>query len=1191
MKSRTGYGLLRVICFLVIFLFSSAGGVFLSAQTYQGRILGTITDASGAVLAGAKVTVTNTATGVSRNLVSNSSGEYIAPDLDPGPYRVIVEAAGFKKAESTPVVLEVGRDLSINMRLVPGAVSETMEVSAQDTQVDTTDSTLNGVLENKAINELPLQGRDFQNLLPLHPGVQRTPGGGFQSITSNGNRPDDNNFFIDGATDNDIYYGESVVNEAGIAGTPASFLPLDAIQEFNTQESPSAEFGFKPGVVMNLGLKSGTNDIHGTAYYFTRNSAVDARNFFDPGPGPVSALIMHQFGVSLGGPIKKDKLFYFVNYEGIRDKVGNPGVYDSPVKVSLASQMGGIADADGNPISASYSLPDAITYCEQGLGGPCTPNPLSLQVAKLFLPNPGFTLKQSDPAAINFDFNNTNRGDNLIFKTDYHLNDRHTFSGRYFYSNSDLVEADEIFLRPEWLSTTKPITQLFGVNWTWTPNSVWVNEGRFSFDSFNESLFPVDHNVNPMAYGLNTGVTNPVLFGFPRINPGTDAFNQMGGNSGWPLETTPSATYSWSDTVSYTAGKHTLRFGGEYRYGNVNYFRATEGRGRVDFSDLTDFVAGDPHRWEMLYGDPKREVSMKSFGLFLQDGFRATQRMTLNFGLRWDVTYPIKDSRNLLANYVPTLSNGQPGGVVQVGDGISQPYATRYNGVSPRVGFAWDVFGKAKTIIRGGAGIIFEQPSIRTFLFSGGGLNLNPTAGALGVTPGNGTINAFLQSSRDTSLINWNTTGGPIFPGESGSGSTCNLDTQCFIFAVNPNLSTPYAENWNFNIQQALPGNSMLQIAYVGNHGVNLYSITDPNQVNPNSSLEDPNNCDHCESSGRPLNESCSVAQGGLGSGGPCFPYIGFMQLLDNKANSIYHSLQVTFTKRYSHGLYLLAGYTYAHAIDTSTSNTAGVPQNSLNYNAERGNGDFDIRNRFTLSVAYELPSRKSPLQLLEGWQVASIATLEGGEPYTLGDFGDDVSLTGEFADRWNISGSPANIHWSAVNPLPYIDPSQFNADANGNVTSGTTAPAQACVTSALAAGGQAAANQLNGNIPFQNDAGFSSTAGGCYVSGNTVLTAPAPGQFGNAGRNIFRGPAFREWDFSVAKTWKFKERMRVQFRGEFFNILNHPNFDVFSMNNDLSVPDSVGTAIFTPDLGVASNPVLGTGGSRHIQLGAKIIW
>ncbi|MGA9389674.1 MAG: carboxypeptidase regulatory-like domain-containing protein, partial [Candidatus Sulfotelmatobacter sp.] len=763
----------------LLFLFFLASIAFLSAQTYQGRILGTITDSSGAVVADAKVTLTDTATNVSRSLVTNHAGEYVAPDLEPGTYSVSAEAPGFKKTESRSVILEVSRDAQVNLQLQPGAVSETVEVSDQGTLVDTTDSTLNGVVGNKAINELPLEGRDFQNLLPLHPGVQRTPGGGFQSITSNGNRPDENNFFIDGATDNDVYYGESVVNEAGIQGTPASFLPLDAIQEFNTQESPSAEYGDKPGVVMNLGLKSGTNAIHGSAYYFTRNNAFDARNYFDPAPQPVAALIMHEFGVSIGGPIKKDKWFYFVNYEGIRDKVGNPGVYDSPVTVSLASQLGGIADSQGNPLSATYSLPDAIAYCNQGINGPCTPNPLSMTLSKLFLPNPGFALKQSDPAAIDFDFNNTNRGDNLIAKTDYHLNDHHVLSGRYFYSNSNLVEMDTIPTRPEWRSTTAPTTQVFGVNWVWTPNSTWVNEARYSFDSFSEAIFPLDHNINPTSYGIDTGVTDPTLFGFPRINPGTDEFNYMGGNSGWPLETTPSKTQNWSDTVSYTAGKHTLRFGGQFMYGDVDYFRATEGRGRVDFSDLTDFVAGTPHRWERLYGNPQRNVSMKSFGLFIQDGYRATRKLTLNFGLRYGVTFPIEDSHNLLANYVPTLSNGQPGGVVQVGDGIGSPYPTRYNNISPRLGFAYDVFGSGKTVLRGGGGIIFVQPSIRTFMFSGGGLNLNPTTAALGVTPGNGSINAFLVDSTDVSQINWGAGPGPVFPSSSTEG--CSFSSQCNV--------------------------------------------------------------------------------------------------------------------------------------------------------------------------------------------------------------------------------------------------------------------------------------------------------------------------------------------------------------------------------------------------------------------------
>src|ERR1700733_10380261 len=309
-----------------------------SAQSSEGGILGTIRDSSGAVVAGAKVSGLNTETSFVRTLVTNSEGDYTAPSLEPGLYKVSVEASGFKTTTSDIFRLEVSREARIDMQLTPGTVSETVEVKAEATLTDTTDNTLNGVLDNKAINELPLNGRDFQNLLPLHPGVQRTPGGGFQSLTSNGNRPDDNNFYIDGADDNDVYYGESVMNDAGIQDTPASILPLDAIQEFNTQESPEADYGVKPGVVMNIGLKSGTNDIHGSAYYFTRNSAADARNFFNTAGQPVADLILHQFGASIGGPIKKDKWFYFFNYEGIRDKIGNPVDVDTPVTDSLESR-------------------------------------------------------------------------------------------------------------------------------------------------------------------------------------------------------------------------------------------------------------------------------------------------------------------------------------------------------------------------------------------------------------------------------------------------------------------------------------------------------------------------------------------------------------------------------------------------------------------------------------------------------------------------------------------------------------------------------------------------------------------------------------------------------------------------------------------------------------------------------------
>ena len=1154
-------------------LVCAVSGVVVS-QTSQGRILGTVLDQTGAVIGGAKVTVTNTATNVSRQLVTTSSGEYVAPNLDPGPYTVSAEAVGFKRVVSTQFILEVSRDVRMDLKLEPGAVNETVTVNAEGSLIDTTDATLNGVLSNKAIEELPVQGRDFQNLLELHPGVQRTPGGGFHSVTSNGNRPDDNNFFVDGADDNDAYYGETVLNDAGIQGTPASFLPLDSIQEFNTQESPTADYGVKPGVVMNIGIKSGTNDLHGSAYYFHRNAAFDARNYFNPAPQPTSALIMHEFGASLGGPILKNKWFYFINYEGIRDKVGNPGVTDSPVTVSLANQMGGISDpSDGSPISAQYSIPDAIsyfdpnknpnyalsqTYCQENYDwfANCAVNPLSQQLTSLFLPNPGFTMSQSDPAAINFDFINKNRGDNLVAKTDYVLNKSNVISARFIYSNTNQSEEDTIPLRPEWLSTTSPITKVFGVSWASNPSSAWSNEVRFSYNSFDESIVPLDHTVNPTQYGLNTGVTDPRLFGFPRVSPGSE-FNYMGGNSGWPLNTTPSRTFNVSDTASYTRGRHAIRFGGSFRYGDVNYFRATYGRGRIDFRHLWNFISGDVRRWRFLYGDPTRDVSQKSLGFFVQDDVKATQRLTLNLGLRYDVTNPIKDAHNLLANYSPT----SPSGLVQVGQGISSPYPTNYNNVSPRIGLAWDVFGTGKTVIRSGFGMIFEQPSIRTFMFSGGGLNLNPSG--IPYIDGNGvqqnptgSITSFLQISTEGSLINWlePNQSPTVFPNASNAGNVCSIDSQCDIFAVDPKLKTPYVMNWNFNVQHQLAKNTLLQVAYVANHGVKLYSVLDTNQVNP---LYD----DGSETIGRPLATNCPVAQGGQGFGGPCFPWLGFFNTLGNHSNSNFNSLQVTLTKRYSNGLYLLAGYTYGHAIDTATSNLAGVPPDSNNYAAERGNGDYDIRHRFTLSATYDLPSIKTKWQMLEGWQVTSIVNLQAGEPYTLGDFSNDISYTGEFNDRWNMSGNPKDIHWSAKAPLPYFD---FSDDAHSNA---------ACLAQATALG-------TVDNLYYY----------GCYQQGSAVITPPADTTQGTMGRNIFRGPNFMNWDMSVAKVWKLNERFRLQLRGEFFNIVNHANFDVFTMNTDLGTPSTVGTVVYTPDV-AAANPVIGSGGSRHIQLGAKVIW
>jgi hypothetical protein len=1147
---------------LAVLLIISTPSAF--AQTAQGRISGQVTDSTGATVPSATINIENLGTHVSRTLQTNETGDYVATSIDPGVYSMTVEAPGFTKVVRERVQIEVGNDVKIDFHMRIGSISETVEVKDEAPLTEASNAVLSGVLSNKAINELPLQGRDFQNLLPLHPGVQRDPGGGFHTLTSNGNRPDDNNFIIDGATDNDAYYGETVMNDAGISGTPASTLPLDAIQEFATTEQPGADYGAKPGVLVNIGIKSGTDEMHGTAYYFHRNAAFDARNYFNPSPQPTSALLLHQFGASLGGPIKKKKWFYFVNYEGIRDKVGNPFEVFTPATSSLI----------GNPLTASsgidpteYSIPDA----EAAAGCPAACNPLSLKLLSLFPKNPGFTADPEDPSAINYDLNNTNREDNLVVKSDYHINDKNTISTRYIYANTNEIEEDTDALGPQWLTTAKPTTHVFGIDWTFTPNSSVTNDARFSYNRFYEKIVPVDSNTPPSAYGLNTGINDPRLYGLPRINANNSDFDYLGGNSSWPLWTNPSHTENASDTVSLIHGKHTFRFGVGYSHGGVDYLRATEGRGRVDFDGLQSFLTGDVEDWSLQFGEPARNVSLEAFNFFVQDDFRITRRVTLNLGARYDITFPITEKNNLLANFDPTQ------GLVQVGHGLSQLYPTNYNNISPRLGVAWDVFGTGKTVVRSGFGMIFIQPSIRTFMFSGGGLNLNPSGLPKilpdGTTiPGSGDLNTFFVSGADPSLVTWNEAG-PIFPVSGTSSNSCSTEVPCTVFAVDPKLHTPYVLNWNLNIQQQITPSMMLQVAYVGNRGVKLYSIVDQNQPNPAIATDPANGCYEsfsdntpCYQPARPFSTNCPVSLGGLGTGGPCFPYLGFVNTLGNQSSSIYHGLQVTLTKKYSKGLYMVAGYTYAHAIDTAgaTSNLADVPQNSLDYAAERGSGDYDLRHRFTFSATYELPGIKSPAQMLQGWQITSLFTAQGGYPMEFYDASSDFTGTGEGFnnagnDRWNILGNPKNIKWSQNGAIPFVE------------------PGDAAYSSCLSAA----------NTPALQESLIEEE--GCYVQNGTVMYPNAIGTFGNMGRNIFRGPGFVDLDSSIGKTWKLGERLNLQFRGEVFNVLNHPIFAQGSLRKNLS-GSNLGLARATPDVW-ASNPVIGSGGSRHIQLGLKLIF
>jgi hypothetical protein len=1112
---------------------------FASGQTTQGRILGNITDQSGAVINGARITITNTETGISRDTTSSTSGDYLASALQPGVYQITVEAPAFKKSERTGIRVEVAKDVRLDVQLQPGAVTESVTISGDSPLVETTNNVLGGTFSNKTINDLPLNGRDFQNLVVLRPGVQRVPGGGFLSISSNGNRPEDNNFIVDGTDNNDPYYATTVINAEGVQGTPGTILPIDAIQEFNAQENPPAEYGWKPGAIVNLGLKSGTNQIHGTAYLFERNNAFDARNWFNPkidssgAAAQQRAVRQHQFGGSIGGPIKTNRTFYFAAYEGIRALVSNANSVGTPSTVTAA----------GGP-DPSVSIPDAIAALTTA-GIPLSPLSKNLIGTGTFTGNgafPGlFPVNTTGTGSLNVGFPNTNRMDNLIGKIDHKINDKNQLTGRYFYGSSLQKEQDVTVVRREWLSASDLNAQIVGANWVYTPTSRWVNEVKFGWNRFWQTITTADSTLSPASYGINTGVTDPANFGMPTII--ISGFNNpaLGGNRSWPLYTTPNETKQVTDNVTYNLGKHTLRFGGEFRNGTTDNLRDRSGKGRIRFegdgafagsTPLEDFLAGVPSRGDIFAGDSRRHVSINSSGGFLQDDWKVTPRLTANIGVRYDFNGVIKEEKNLIGNFDPTV------GLQQVGVNLNQPYNSDRNNFAPRLGLAWDVLGNGKTVLRAGGGITYEIPHLAVFLGQNGtdnattpGLNSIPTGVVGSNIQSKGTIVATATNVGGAAL-NWTATG-PIFSATPDcSASPCN------ILGVTKNLRTPYVITYNVNIQQALSNSTSLQVAYVANRGVKLYSIRDINQVDPNSAAEIA--CGNCEQNGRPFNAA--------------FPFLGVINFLENGYTSDYSGLQTTLTQRAWRGLNFVAGYTWAHSIDNASLNRAATPQNSFLPKLERGNSDLDIRHRFTLSANYDLPSVKSWGQILEGWQFNSILTVQTGAPWNVVDGfinGNDISLTGEFQDRWNFIGNPGDFQAPPGQTIPFFP---------------TGTPA--CIAASA------------------NSANF-----GCYVVGNAMLVPPATGTFGTMGRNIFRGPGLTDWDFSVVKNWQASDRLGIQFRAEMFNILNHPNFAspnaaIFGFV-DPSDPSTFGCRCGTPDVGGA-NPVIGTGGPRNIQLGLK---
>jgi hypothetical protein len=1247
----------------VTFLLLATLGVLLLSQPLFsqgnfGRILGTVTDQSGGVISGATVTIIDKDRGVARTLTTDDAGEYNAPTLIPGTYIVRAEAKGFKMLERQNVELGVGKEVQVDLTIQPGEQTQTITVTEAIPLVETTNATLGGTLNNVDINDMPLNGRNYQNLLSLRPGVMVQPGGSAWSQSTNNVRPDETGWMMDGVINVSFYDDRPVGNAPSAFSDAATIVPIDAIQEFNLEENPKAEYGWKPGAVVNVGIRSGTNTLHGSAYAFGRDQSLDARNVFTAAPINGTCLQnptfpaqcdklpaeLKQFGAVVGGPIKKDKLFYLAGYEGLRSLIGNIFVFGVPATATLI----GTPSTSSCPTPATCSMVDAINAVASSGSGFNTAllSPASLKLLGCTVGAAASNTSCTGGLILNAPakstgyastFPNVNRNDNGIAKIDYAINSKHRISGMLWTGYYEANGQDHPTVNPLFASGIFIRSWSTVENWIWTPSSSVVNEFRFGYDRLTQGFTVGDQGIIPdgsgalctatgcggNSYPLNTGVTKGG--GLPNIT-----INGFAGGLGNPNGTRPGVTgpspYSdFQDSVSYLRGKHTLKFGVELTHIRADQI-TTDFRGvQINFNGgltpgltdctinnnpascpLEDFFAGNPNKGSVTVGDGVRKMVWWHYAGFVQDDWRIKPRLMLNLGLRYEYSQPIREVNNLLGNFDPNsqfgiVQQGQPG----VGPTLWKPNRKNF---SPRVGFAWDVTGKGTTVVRGGSSIMYTTFFARAFMDNGppnnslGNIAEDPSAAEL-VSPnplpgftacvapfpttsfchaGAGTIN-LAQATFLPPALGWNNS--VVFPQATLS---CTQTSPCPLYAMDPHLKTPYMVNYNLGVQHSFGSNLSLDVSYVGNHGYDLLALSDVNQCAPSANIND---C--VTGASRPFFTK--------------FPYLQIINEQTNAAHSNYNSLQATLTKRLSHGLDFTAGYTYGHGLDNGSLNFQGLPpQDSTHQEREYASSDFDIRHRLTVTAGYTIPGKKGYGQLLEGWKLNTIVTLQSSQPWLVfdgtHDFSTGGSSFGDLTDRWNFNGNPADFR-SSANSIPFC--SGFTDGKGSTIVNGYGVDAVTCTStsgiyptvsatlansSALAAICAADAQGTHGVGGTQNLVGA-----GCYASNKSVMTPPATGTFGNMGRNIFRDSAFKNVDFSVFKDFRFKERFGAEFRVEVFNLFNHPNIaNPFGSSNtsflgaDASKPSTFGCGCSTPDV-AAGNPLIGSGSSRVMQLGLKL--
>jgi hypothetical protein len=1050
---------------LFVPLFSHAQGL--------GSVAGRVTDPSGAAVASAKVIATQEGTGYSRTAVTDTEGLYVIPSLQPATYNLTVGAKGFNTSKETGIALLADQTLTVNFVLKLGMATEVVMVSGTALQVDTSTSTLKQVIEQQRLVELPLNGRNAAQLTLLVPGAVNSPGGGADqgstktfpgavTISANGSRQNQVSYQLDGANHVDEYTN---VNQ------PFPFP--DALQEFSVQTSNySAEYGQNAGAVVNVITRSGSNKFHSEVFEFLRNAVFNAKNFFAPltlKDNGRDQLKRNQFGGTIGGPIIHDKTFFFAGFQGTRLRnVGNPTNTTVPSQADITAFTAGGGTIDPTVANLLPLLPIQPTT------RPVTFVRPDRQNFNEVLGKVDHAFSQNDRLSVRYDFNYFSKA--AVFVPTNIL----TYADGSKITNQNYLIHETHVFRPDLL-----------------------NDFRFSYAREKASRGPASTVPSVKTLGSNIP-----------FQPATNAIQQIRVNGFFSFGDNPPAAFvrnnfTWSDDVSWVKGKHDFRFGGVLERSRVDldnlFFQPAE----FSFPSLNAFLSGalGDYSGNVAFrqgaGEFKNNRGLFS-GVYAQDNYKVTRRLTVNFGLRYEPALPWREIKGrqeqfrlsgLIAGVRSTQFPNAPPGVYFPGDpGVPENgVEASWKDFAPRLGFAYDVFGDGKTSLRGGAGIFYDTriPGIINNRF----VDVTPFSPQLilstsGAKPG--TISDPLCTLASTQSRLGCTAQANLFPASFPPSSNATFAPNLLVVSWDPahSYQAPTLYNWNLAVERQLPSAVLVRAAYVGSHGSHLketiaFNVSPVGSVTPSPRL----------------NAIAGTNVFGTTNNGPTQDA--------QDINSFYHSLQLSAEKRMSHGLTILGNYTWSKSID-DLPNGGGVADvgadtvssrpwdDPLRHQFDRGPSDFDHTHRFVASYVWELPGplRANGLlrQVFGGWQLGGVVSAQTGRPFTVLS-GSNNSGTGIGQDRANLIGNP------------------------------------------YGPGACAAAKITTSCVDWLNPASFQSNSSGT---------------FGNIGKGSFRLPGSYTWDMGLSKNFSFTERLKLQFRAEFFNVFNRANFmdDSASLTN-----------------------------------------